>query len=117
MLHVNYQIEYGSLRMRSPWHKDHRLITVKFHPANCKCGAFVYHYKDENGVKMAQLWTFLGDKQHIDNIMKNMEDHTLLGDNVVSVKLNVYYKQALMIVEACAKSGYKVECYYEEPGK
>ena len=49
---------------------------------------------------MAQLFTFLGGKEHINNIMKNSSDHTLLGTSVVSVKLNVYYKQARMIIEA-----------------
>lgn len=114
MLRVNYQIEYGSIKVKSVGNEK-KLYTVKFHPANCECGAFIYHYKDEKGVKMAQLFTFLGDKQHISNIMKNSSDHTLLGTSVVSVRLNVYYKQARMIVEACAKSGYKVECYYKEP--
>lgn len=116
MLRVNYQIEYGSIKVKSAA-DEKKLITVKFHPANVECGAFIYHYKDDQGKKWAQLWTFLSDKQHINNIMKNSEDHTLLGTSVVSVKLNVYYKQARMIVEACAKSGYKVTCYYEEPKK
>ena len=115
-LHVNYQIEYGSIKVKNIA-DEKKFVTVKFHPANCECGAFVCHYKDENGVKMAQLFTFLGGKEHINNIMKNSSDHTLLGTSVVSVKLNVYYKQARMIIEACAKSGYKVECYYKEPKK
>ena len=116
MLRVDYQIEYGSIKVKSVG-DEKKLVTVKFHPANVECGAFIYHYTDENGVKMAQLWNFLSDKQHIQNIMKNSSDHTLLGTSVVSVRLNVYYKQARMIVEPCAKSGYKVECYYEEPKK
>lgn len=115
-LTVNYNIEYGSIKVKSA-SDEKKLVTVKFHPANCEVGAFIYHYTDQNGTKMAQLWNFLVDKQHIRNIMKNTSDHTLLGTSVVSVRLNVYYKQARMIVEECAKSGYKVECYYKEPKK
>ena len=63
------------------------------------------------------LWNFLMDKQHVKNIMKNSSDHKLLGDNIDKVKLNAYYKEALAIIEACAKSGYKVEVYYKEPKK
>jgi len=111
---VNYQIEYGSIKVKSAA-DEKKLVTVKFHPANCDCGAFIYHYTNEKGEKMAQLWNFLSDREHIANIMRNSSDHTLLGTSVVSVRLNVYYKQARMIVEACAKSGYKVECYYKEP--
>lgn len=113
MLRVNYLIEYGSIKVKSAA-DEKKLVTIKFHPANCGCGAFIHHYKDSNGVKRANLFAFLDGEEHIRNIMKNSSDHTLLGDSVVSVWLNVYYKQARMIVEACAKSGYKVQCYYKE---
>lgn len=116
MLRVNYLIEYGSIKVKSAA-DEKKLVTIKFHPANCACGAFIHHCKDSNGVKKAALFSFLDDEKHIRNIMKNSCDHTLLGGSVVSVRLNVYYKQARMIVEACAKSGYKVQCYYKEPKK
>ena len=115
-LRVNYQIVFGTIKVRSNADTK-KLITIKFHPANCECGAFIYHFKTETGVKKAILYNFLDGKEHIANIMKNGSSHTLLGDEVVSVKLNVFYKQSRMIVEACAKSGYKVECYYKEPSK
>ena len=114
MLRVNYQIVFGEVHGHN---LDGKKWKVLYHPANVELGAFIYHYKDENGEKMAQLFTFLSDKQHVKNIMKNMADHTLLGDNVDKVRLNVYYKQSREIIEACAKSGYKVEVYYKEPKK
>ena len=112
MLHVNYQITYGVVKVKS-WDGG-KICTVKIHPANALC-AFIYHYKDEKGVKMAQLWNFLGDTQHIKNIMKQYP--TLLGEDVVSVKLNVYYENARKLIPSMCKSGYKVTCYYEEPKK
>ena len=112
MLRVNYQIVFGEVFGKST---DGTKWKVLYHPANCELGAFIYHYKNEKGEKMARLWTFLNDKQHVKNIMK--DDKTLLDDEVYKVRLNVYYKQARDIIEACAKSGYKVECYYKEPKK
>ena len=112
MLRVNYLIEYGSVKVRT-WDGE-RICNVNIHPANALC-AFIYHYKNDKGEKMSQLWNFLADTQHIRNIMK--EHKTLLGEEVVSVKLNVYYKEARTLIEPMCKSGYKVSCYYKEPKK
>lgn len=112
MLRVNYQIVFGEVFGKN---MDGQKWKVMYHPANCDLGAFIYHYKDKEGKKMAQLWNFLMDKAHIRNIMKDCK--TLLGDEVYKVKLNAYYKQARDIIEACAKSGYKVEVFYREPKK
>lgn len=114
MLRVNYQITYGVVKVKSA--DGSATLSVKIHPANALC-AFIYHYKDENGQKMAMLWNFLGDVQHIKNIMKNSSDHTLLGTSVVSVSLNVYYKESMQLVKPMAESGYKVSVYYKEPKK
>lgn len=114
MLRVNYKIEYGSVKVKN--HDKTKVLTVKIHQANALC-AFIYHYRREDGQKMAQLWNFLCDTQHIKNIMKDSSDHTLLGTSVVSVKLNVYYKEARQLIMPMAKSGYKVTVYYKEPKK
>ena len=112
MLRVNFEIVYGEVYGHN---QDGTKWKVLFHPANCETGAFIYHYKNDNGEKCAQPWNFLDGKQHINNIMKNSSDHTLLGAEVDKVKLNAYYKEAMSIVKACAQSGYKVEVYYKEP--
>lgn len=115
MLRVNYQIVFGEVFGHNT---DGKKWKVQYHPANCDLGAFIYHYKNEKGEKMAQLWNFLMDKQHVRNIMRDEYcNGKLLGDDVDKVRLNVYYKEARAIIEACAKSGYKVECYYKEPKK
>lgn len=110
MLHVNYQIVYGEVYGHNV---DGTKWKVLIHPANALC-AFIYHYV-ENGEKRASLWNFLADGQHIRNIMKNCG--TLLGDYVDKVKLNLYHDEMKKLVAPCAKSGYKVECYYKEPKK
>lgn len=111
MVRVDYTTTYGIVKVRN--HDDTKVLTVKIHPANCLC-AFIYHYQREDGVKMAQLWNFLCDTDHARRIIKNTCDHTLLGTSVVSVKLNVYYKEAQQLVKPMAQSGYKVSVYYKE---
>ena len=115
MLRVNYEIVFGKVYGHN---EDGTKWVVDYHPANCNLGAFIYHYKNEKGEKCAQLWTFLNDKQHVKNIMRDeFCGGKLLGDNIDKVKLNVYHKEARDIIEACAKSGYKVEVFYREPKK
>ena len=114
MLTVNYSIVFGEVFGHNP---DGSKWVAQYLPANCDLGAFICHTKDENGENIGILWTFLDDTQHVKNIMKNSSNHKLLGNSVDKVKLNVYHKEARAIVEACAKSGYKVQCYYKEPKK
>lgn len=114
MLRVNYLISYGEVKVRN--HDETKVLTVKIHPANALC-AFIYHYRREDGQKMAQLWNFLCDLDHAKRLIKNTLDHTLLGTSVVSVKLNVYYKEARQLIMPMTQSGYKVTCYYKEPKK
>lgn len=113
MLIVNYAVVFGELYGRN---EDGSKWVVKYHPANCELGAFIHHYKNGEGEKCAQLWMFLVNKDNVKNIMKG-GDHTLFGKSIYKVRLNVYYKEARAIIEACAKSGYKVEVYYKEPKK
>ena len=114
MLRVDYSIVFGEVHGHNT---DGKKWKVLFHPANVEIGAFIYHYTDDKGETMAQLWNFLADKQHVKNIMKNTSDHKLLGDCVDKVRLNAYHKEAMSIVKECAQSGYKVEVYYKEPKK
>ena len=111
-VNVNYNITYGEVKVKSyDWKSTFK---VKIHYANCLC-AFIRHYKNVNGVRMASLWMFISDVATANRIIKDSADHTLLGTDVVSVKLNVYYKEARELIVPMCKSGYKVSCYYKEP--
>ena len=112
MLNVNYKVVYGEITYQR---KDGgKPIKILYHEANCDGGAFIYHFT-QDGKKYAQLWFFIDGKEHIRNIMNNDNKGQLFGDEVKKVRLNIYYREARMILEACCKSGYKVECYYKEP--
>ena len=112
MLLVDYKITYGVLKIKDAHNK---VFNIKIHSANCLC-AFIYHYKDDNGKKWVNLFSFLHDEKHINNIMKNSKA-LFSHSNVVGVRLNVYYKQARTLIEPMCQSGYKVSCYYKEPKK
>lgn len=116
MLRVNYKITYGEIKVRQA--SDNRLYTNKIHPANALC-AFVYHYKAEDGTKMAQLISFFADEQHIRNCEKNFSSHDpidFFNGEIVSVKLNLFYKESNILLKHIVKH-HKVTCYYKEPSK
>ena len=113
MLRVDYKISYGEIKVRQ---YDNRLVTVKIHWANALC-AFVYHYKNENGEEMVQLISFFGDEQHIKNCEKSYGDPLdIFMGKIVSVKLNLYYKESNILLKHIVKH-HNVTCYYKEPKK
>ena len=38
----------------------------------------------------------------------------VLADEVVSIELNMFYKENYTLLKYFVKSGYKVKCYYKE---
>lgn len=58
------------------------------------------------------LYTFFGDEQHLKNMMKNYGN--VLSDEVISIELNMFYKENYTLLKYFVKSGYKVKCYYKE---
>lgn len=58
------------------------------------------------------LYSFFGDEQHLKNMMKSYDK--VLFDEVVSIELNMFYKENYTLLKYFVKSGYKVKCYYKE---
>ena len=115
MLQVDYKITFGEIKVRQD---DNRLVTIKIHWANALC-AFIYHYKAEDGTKMVQLISFFADEQHIKNCEKNFPSHDCLDffmGKIVSVKLNLYYKESMTLLKHIGKH-HEVKCYYKEDKK
>ena len=116
MLRVDYKITYGEIKVRQK--SDNRLVTVKIHWANALC-AFIHHYKNENGEKMAQLISFFADEQHIKNCEKNFASHDPIDffyGEIVSVKLNLFYNESRTLLKYIVKH-HEVKCYYKEDKK
>lgn len=58
---------------------------------------------------------FYADEQHLKNILKHEKDVIKFWTSrVVSIKLNIYYKESLILLKYFARSGHKVTCYYKE---
>ena len=61
------------------------------------------------------LYSFFGDEQHLKNMMKN--EGRIFWDEVVSIRLNMYYKECATMLKYMTRAGHKVTCYYKEPKK
>ena len=58
------------------------------------------------------LYTFYADEQHLKNMLK--EYGNVLADEVVSIELNMFYKENYTLLKYFVKSGYKVKCCYKD---
>lgn len=70
--------------------------------------------KDPKGKYMHTLYQFFADDQHCKNMLK--EEGSVLFDKVVSIKLNMFYKECWKLLKYFTLSGYKVTCYYKKEG-
>ena len=99
------------------WNNDGKKKTyqVNIFGGNALC-IFTFWYKDEKtGKTMERLLNFYADKGHVNRIMKNEPDYVPI-DNLVSGRLNLYYKESLFLAEHFAKmKGIKVSVYYKVP--
>ena len=68
--------------------------------------------ENPKGKYVHTLYSFFGDEQHLKNLLKN--EGKVLFDEVVSIELNMFYKENYTLLKYFTKSGYKVKCYYKE---
>ena len=85
---------------------------INIYKGNC-LAIFINEYKDaETSEDMYTLYTFFSDKKHVSNILK--DNKKLFWDEVVSIELNLFFKDARTLLDIFVKQGYKVKCYYKE---
>ena len=115
-------LRYDSTKLGTVTVKQNgKKFNIDIRSANC-LAAFIYVRKatpeelaeNPEGKYFHQLYWFFADEQHCKNIMKDWG--TVLGDDVVSIKLNMAYKESWKMLKYFVKSGYKVTCY-EKPEK
>lgn len=70
---------------------------------------FISEY-EHNGEERYVLYNFFADKKHCDNIIKSSK--RLFSDEIVSIELNLCYKNAQKLLDIFVKNGYRVLCYY-----
>lgn len=110
---------YGKVYIEQRHGEIRQRFTIDIREGNC-LAVFVHVRKatdDElaenpQGRYIHTLWNFLADEQHAKNIMKH--EATLLGNEVLRIKLNMFHKNSWTLLKYFVKSNYKVECYYKE---
>lgn len=112
---VTIEQDYGSIKQK---------FTIDIRQGNCL--AVLVHIRKltpeeiaeaEPGMKYRHtLYTFFSDEQHLKNLLKH-EGSVLPGEKVLSIKLNMYYKECNMLLKYFVRSGLKVTAFYKEPKK
>lgn len=108
-----YKNLIGKLTIR----QNGKLFHIQIRQGNC-LAVMIHLYKNpestsKNDRHYAQLFMFYHDEQHIKNMLKN--GHGLLDDEIVSMQLNMYYKESWTLLKYFTQEGNKVTCYYKEP--
>ena len=67
----------------------------------------------KKGLYMHSLYVFYNNEEHIKRCIKEYGD--MLDDEVVSVRLNTYYKESFVLARYMTRCGHKVTLYYKEP--
>lgn len=112
MLHWYYNYRIGDIYVKC----NNKVCRVNIFGGNALC-IFTYWYKDDKtGKTMEQMLNFYVDEQHIKNILKKYKRLEPV-DDITSIRLNLYYKEASILLKYFVKEGYKVTCYYKEPKK
>ena len=115
MIHYN-GTKLGELVIR----QNGKRFKIEIRQGNC-LAVFVHIRKlkegDEGykrGMYRHTLYMFFGDETHLKRCCKEMKGD-LFGDEVVSVKLNIYYKESMTLLKYMARCGYRTEAYYKKP--
>ena len=94
-------------------------FTLQIRQGNCL--AVIIHSREATPEELARnpegkyfhsLYTFFADEQHLKNMLKN--EGTVLFDEVVSIELNMFYKENYTLLKYFVQSGFKVKCYYKK---
>ena len=103
MINTNEKIIYGVMKREGQ-------LPIHIVAANCLCAMT---YRTPN--KELHLFNFYLDEAHIKRIIKNNGSMLLEPDYEIS--LNLYYKEANILLKYFVREGFKVECYYKKPEK
>lgn len=85
-------------------------FTIQIRQGNC-LAVFIHVSKQEDRRYLYTLYSFYVDEAHLKRIIKN--DGNPFWDEVVSIRLNMYYKECTILLKHLVKF-HKVKCYYKE---
>lgn len=73
--------------------------------------AFVHRVQNEDGSWRCTLYSFLADKDHVNNILRSGSD--FFGkDTINEIKLNMAYKGSDALLKLFTRQHYEVKCIY-----
>lgn len=102
-----------------------RKYKIQIRQGNC-LAVFINAYKEENPEDPKHPWVhqlinFLGDEQHLKNIINEWKENVfqkmLSADWIVKIELNLFYKESNTLLKYMVRDGLKVKCYYKEGKK
>lgn len=105
-LHWNWKSKMGEMTFK----QKGKTFSINIYDGNA-LAIFISEYKQGDEEKYV-LYNFFADKKHCNKIIK--ENKRLFSDEVVSIELNLFYKNAQTLLNILVKNGYKVQCYYKE---
>ena len=109
----------GKIVIKQGYDDIERKFTLQIRHGNCL--AVIIHVRKSTEEELKEhhegkyvhtLYTFYTDEQHLKNLLKN--EGMVLFDKVISIELNLFYKENYILLKYFVKSGYKVKCYYKE---
>lgn len=114
---LNIYDKMGEMVIAQMQDGEKKKFTIGIYTCNA-LAAFVcdnYWTETETSKKHHQrtLYSFFCDAPHAWNIFKS-NDGKLFYDDVVSIKLNTFYKDAITLLKIITKCGYKVTAYYKD---
>lgn len=110
MLRWYYKQRIGDIYARCG---DGKVRRCNIFGGNCLCVVTQWYKDEKTGKTMERLLSFFADEQHIKNIIKKENALSPVRD-ITSIRLNTYYKEAMILAKYLCK-WHKVTLYYKEP--
>ena len=113
MLRYEYKNPMGKMVIEQHPDDDEKKkrFTILICAANCMA-AFIHISKDAEGRELHTLYMFFADKAHANRITKAYG--SLFADKVISIELNMAFRESKELLDVLVKNGYKVKCYYKK---
>ena len=112
MLRYDYKNPMGKMVIEQQCQgEEKKRFTILICSANC-LAAFIHIGKDSEGKERHTLYSFFADKVHANRIAK--EYGSLFPDKIVSIELNMAFRESRQLLDVLVKDGHKVKCYYKK---
>ena len=92
---------------------------IQIRQGNC-LAVFIHVHKMQEGERGYEpdmywhsLYMFYNDESHLKSCIKEFGD--MFGDEILSIRLNTYYKESFVLARYMTRCGHRVTLYYKEP--